>query len=149
MEDWKKDLKDLFEQEKTKKEQKTKVEAKKKEQEPRVKEFYSSTVIPAFEELKVEFGKYGRVADIFKRLNFASFHVSSFDTDQILSLELEASISPDRVYLVSTYNYRNTKTGECGASSADLKKGDRDISEISKEDIVNKFVQLYKEHIKL
>jgi len=55
MEDWKKDLKDLFEQEKTKKEQKTKVEAKKKEQEPRVKEFYSSTVIPAFEELKGHF----------------------------------------------------------------------------------------------
>lgn len=145
MADWKKDLKDFFEEKEMEKKLEDEEEAIKKKQEPRIKEFYSSVVVPAFEELEVEFKKYKNSAYISAGSSFASIRVSSFDTGVNLTLNLEASII-DPTYLVSTYKYYNSRTGEEASHSVMLKNVDCDISEISKEDIIKKFVELYKKH---
>lgn len=148
MEDWKKDLKDLFEENEIEKQLEDEEEALKKKQETRAKEFYSSVVIPAFKELEVEFKKYRNSVYISEGSNFASIHVSSFDTGVNLTLKLQASIPTDRAYLISAYEYYNSRTKEVASNPAMLKNADCDISEISKEDIINKFVEIYKEYKK-
>jgi hypothetical protein len=145
MEDWKKDLKDLFE---SKKEKKQEFVEQIGQQKQRVEIFYSSIVGPAFEELKTELEKHGRKVTVSKGKEHASINVSLEGMDEY-QLNINVRIYPTVVHPYPTDIFVD-KNGKRYKGEGFLRSGsqDYDISDISKEEVIKYFLYHYKDHIK-
>ncbi len=116
----------------------------------RVEKFYSTIVNPAFEELKSELKRHGRDVEVYtERKDFASIIVN-FEAEEELDYSIEVMISPVRVFPRPVIHYTEWASSRRLRVEGLLRKGpqDYDISDISKEEIIEHFLDEYKNYIK-
>lgn len=143
MENWKKILATIL---KKQKEDRRDKEIKHSHEKLRVEKFYSTIVNPAFKELKSELKRYGRDVDVYtERPDFASIIVN-YEGEEELDYSIEVMISPDRVFPRPVIHYTEWASSRRLRVQGLLRKGrqDYDISEISKEEIIEHFLDEYK-----
>jgi hypothetical protein len=146
MENWKKILANFFKRQKESKEEK---EIKHSHEKLRVEKFYSTIVNPAFEELKSELKRYGRDVEVYtERRDFASIIVN-FEGEEELDYSIEVMISPVRIFPRPVIHYTEWASSRRLRAEGLLRKGrqDYDISEVSKEEIIEHFLNEYKNYI--
>ena len=143
MKDWKKMLASFFEKQKEEKEKK---EKKHSHEKLRVEEFYSTIVNPAFEELKSELKKHGREVDVFtERRDFASIIVQ-FEGEEELDYSIEVMLYPGLAFPRPVTHYTEWASSRRLRVEGLLRTGiqDYDISDITKEEIIEHFLKEYK-----
>jgi hypothetical protein len=143
MKNWKKNLANFFEKQKEEKEEK---EKKHSHEKLRVEKFYSTIVNPAFEELKSEFKKYGREVDVYtERRDFASIIVY-FESEEELNYSIEVMLYPGLAFPRPVIHYTEWASSRRLRVEGLLRKGiqDYDISDITKEEIIEHFLNEYK-----
>jgi hypothetical protein len=146
MENWKKILATIL---KKQKEDRREKEIKHSHEKLRVEKFFSTIVNPAFEELRSELKKYGREVEVYtERKDFASIIVS-FEAEEELDYSIEVMISPVRVFPRPVIHYTEWASSRRLRVQGLLRKGrqDYDISDISKEEIIEHFLDEYKNYI--
>ena len=143
MKNWKKILASFFEKQIEEKEDK---EEKHSQQKLRVEKFYSTIVNPAFEELKSEFKKYGREVEVYtERRDFASIIVN-FEGEEELDYSIEVMLSPGLAFPRPVIHYTEWASSRRLRAQGFLRQGiqDYDISDITKEEIIEHFLNEYK-----
>jgi hypothetical protein len=143
MKDWKKILASFFEKQKEEKGEKEKKRSKEK---LRVEKFYATIVNPAFEELKSEFKKYGREVDIYtERRDFASIIVY-FEGEEELDYLIEVMLYPGLAFPRPVVHYTEWASSRRLRVEGLLRTGiqDYDISDITKDEIIEHFLNEYK-----
>jgi len=146
MKNWKKNLASFFE---TQKESKREKEIKHHHEKLRVEEFYSKIVNPAFEELKSELKRHGRDVEVYtERKDFASIIVN-FEGAEELDYSIEVMISPVYVFPRPVIHYTEWASSRRLRVEGLLRKGrqDYDISDVTKEEIIEHFLNEYKNYI--
>lgn len=146
MENWKKILADTL---KKQKEDRREKEIKHSHEKLRVEKFYSTVVTPAFNELKSELKKYGREVEVYtERKDFASIIVS-FEAEEELDYSIEVMISPVHVFPRPVIHYTEWASSRRLRVEGLLRKGTQnyDISDITKEEIIEHFLNEYKNYI--
>jgi hypothetical protein len=146
MKNWKKTLANFF---KKQKESRGEKEIKHSHDKLRVEKFYSTIVNPAFEELKSELRRYGRDVEVYiERKDFASIIVN-FEGEEELDYSIEVMISPVRVFPRPVIHYTEWASSRRLRVEGLFRKGrqDYDISDISKEEIIEHFLNEYKNYI--
>jgi len=146
MKDWKKTLTRFIEKQKEEQEIK---EIKHSQEKVRVEKFYSTIVNPAFEELKSELKKHAREVEVYtERRDFASIIVN-FEGEEELDYSIEVMLSPVRVFPRPVIHYTEWASSRRLRIEGLLRKGvqDYDISDISKEEIIEHFLNEYKNYI--
>jgi len=151
MKNWKKMLAGIFEKQKEEKETK---EIKHSQEKLRVEEFYSTIVNPAFEELKSELKKHGREVNVYtERRDFASIIVQ-FEGEEELDYSIEVMLYPGLAFPRPVIHYTEWASSRRLRVEGLLRTGiqDYDISDITKDEIIEHFINEYKnlssEHIK-
>jgi hypothetical protein len=143
VEKWKEDLNNFF----RKKTKKSQHESEKKTRihkiEPIVAEFYSSTVEPAFNELKTELEKYGKTVKLYTRIaKEQSIEVySNYNLE--LAYSVIADISPNSVHVYPKITFRDKKDGRRRETAGRFSRG---ISNITKEEVIQNFLNYYKRY---
>ena len=143
MKDWKKILASFFEKQK---EEKGEKEKKHSQEKLRVEKFYATIVNPAFEELKSDFKKYGREVDVYiERRDFASIIVY-FEGEEELNYSIEVILYPGLAFPRPVIHYTEWASSRRLRAEGFLRKGtqDYDISDITKEEIIEHFLNEYK-----
>lgn len=143
MKDWKKILASFFEKQKKEKEGK---EGKRNQEKLRVEKFYATIVNPAFEELKSELKKYGREVDVYtERRDFASIIVY-FEGEEELDYSIEVILYPGLAFPRPVIHYTEWASSRRLRAEVFLRKGiqDYDISDITKEEVIEHFLNEYK-----
>jgi len=143
MKDWKKMLASFFEKQKEEKEKK---EKKHSHEKLRVEEFYSTIVNPAFEELKSELKKHGREVDVFtERRDFASIIVQ-FEGEEELDYSIEVMLYPGLAFPRPVIHYTEWASSRRLRVEGLLRTGiqDYDISDITKDEIIEHFLNEYR-----
>jgi len=143
MEDWKKILASFLEKQK---EEKGEKEEKRSHEKLRVEKFYATIVNPAFEELKSEFKKYGREVEVYtERRDFASIIVY-FEGEEELDYSIEVMLSPGLAFPRPVIHYTEWASSRRLRAEGFLRKGiqDYDVSDITKEEIIEHFLNEYK-----
>ena len=143
MKDWKIILAGFFEKQK---EKEGAQEEKRSLEKLRVEKFYASTVNPAFEELKAEFKKHGREVEVYtERRDFASIIVQ-FEGDEELDYSIEVMLYPGLAFPRPVIHYTEWASSRRLRAEGFLRKGtqDYDISDITKEEIIEHFLNEYK-----
>ena len=143
MKDWKKILAGFIEKQK---EEKGGKEEKRSQEKLRVEKFYATIVSPAFKELKSEFKKYGREVDVYtERRDFASIIVY-FEGDEELDYSIEVILSPGLAFPRPVIHYTEWASSRRLRAEGFLRRGiqDYDISDITKEEIIEHFLNEYK-----
>ncbi len=143
MKDWKKILASFFEKQKEEKEDKA---GKHSQEKLRVENFYATIVNPAFEELKSEFKKHGRKVEVYtERRNFASI-VVQFEGEEELDYSIEVMLYPGIAFPRPVIHYTEWASSRRLRAEGFLKRGiqDYDISDITKEEIIEHFIIKYK-----
>jgi hypothetical protein len=146
MENWKKILANFFDKQK---EEKGEKEVKRSKEKLRVEKFYSTIVNPAFEELRSELKKHGREVEVYaERTDFASIIVN-FEAEEELDYSIEVMISPGHVFPRPVIHYTEWASSRRLRAEGLLRKGiqDYDISDITKEEIIEHFLNEYKNYI--
>jgi len=146
MKNWKKNLAGFFEKQKESKREK---EIKHSHEKVRVEEFYSKIVNPAFEELRSELKRHGRDVEVYtERKDFASIIVN-FEGAEELDYSIEVMISPVHVFPRPVIHYTEWASSRRLRVEGLLRKGrqDYDISDIKKEEIIEHFLNEYKNYI--
>ncbi len=146
MENWKKILANTL---KKQKEGRREKEIKHSHEKLRVEKFYSTVVTPAFNELKSELKKYGREVEVYtERKDFASIIVS-FEAEEELDYSIEVMISPVHVFPRPVIHYTEWASSRRLRVEGLLRKGTQnyDISDITKEEIIEHFLNEYKNYI--
>jgi len=146
MENWKIILANFFNKQK---EEKAEKEVKRSQEKLRVEKFYSKIVNPALEELKSELKKHGREVEVYtERKDFASIIVN-FEAEEELDYSIEVRISPGRVFPRPVIHYTEWASSRRLRVEGLLRKGnqDYDISDITKEEIIEHFLNEYKNYI--
>jgi len=146
MENWKKILATTL---KKQKEDRREKEIKHSHEKVRVEKFYSTIVNPAFNELKSELRKYGREVEVYtERKDFASIIVS-FEAEEELDYSIEVMISPVHVFPRPVIHYTEWASSRRLRVEGLLRKGAQnyDISDITKEEIIEHFLNEYKNYI--
>jgi hypothetical protein len=146
MENWKKILATTL---KKQKEDRKEKEIKHSHEKVRVEKFYSTIVNPAFNELKSELRKYGREVEVYtERKDFASIIVS-FEAEEELDYSIEVMISPVHVFPRPVIHYTEWASSRRLRVEGLLRKGAQnyDISDITKEEIIEHFLNEYKNYI--
>ena len=146
MENWKKILTTIL---KKQKEDSREKEIKHSHEKLRVEKFYSTIVNPAFNELKSELKRHGRDVDVYtERRDFASIIVN-FEAEEELDYSIEVMISPVRVFPRPVIHYTEWASSRRLRVEGLLRKGPQnyDISDISKEEIIEHFLNEYKNYI--
>ena len=146
MENWKKILATFF---KKQKEGRGEKEIKHSQEKLRVEKFYSTIVSPAFNELKSELRKYGREVEVYtERKDFASIIVS-FEAEEELDYSIEVMISPVHVFPRPVIHYTEWASSRRLRVEGLLRKGTQnyDISDITKEEIIEHFLNEYRNYI--
>jgi hypothetical protein len=143
MKDWKKILASFFEKQK---EEKGEKEEKHSREKLRVEEFYATIVNPAFEELKSELKKHGREVDVYtQRRDFASIIVQ-FEGEEELDYSIEVMLYPGLAFPRPVIHYTEWASSRRLRVEGLLRKGiqDYDISDITKDEIIEHFLNEYK-----
>ena len=143
MNDWKKILAGFFEKQK---EEKGEKEEKRSQEKLRVEKFYATIVKPAFEELKSEFNKYGREVEVYtERRDFASI-VLYFEGEEELDYSIEVKLSPGLAFPRPVIHYTEWASSRRLRAEGFLRKGIQvyDISDITKEEIIEHFLNEYR-----
>jgi len=143
MKNWKNILANFFEKQKEEKEEK---EVKHSHEKLRVEKFYSTIVNPAFEELKSELKKHGREVDVYtERRDFASIIVQ-FEGEEELDYSIEVMLYPGLAFPRPVIHYTEWASSRRLRIDGLLRKGiqDYDISDITKEEIIEHFLNEYK-----
>jgi len=146
VENWKKILATIL---KKQKEDRGKKEIKHSHEKVRVEKFYSTIVNPAFKELKSELKRHGREVEVYtERKDFASIIVN-FEAEEELDYSIEVMISPVRVFPRPVIHYTEWASSRRLRVEGLLRKGiqNYDISEISKEEIIEHFLNEYQNYI--
>ena len=144
MKDWKKILASFFEKQKDEKEEK---EVKHIHEKLRVEKFYSTIVNPAFEELKSELKKHGRKVEAYtERRDFASIIVQ-FEGEEELDYSIEVMLYPGLAFPRPVIHYTEWSSSRRLRAEGLLRNGiqDYDISDITKEEIIEHFLNKYKD----
>ena len=151
MKEWEKTLASFFEKQKVGKGAK---KEKRSQEKLRVEKFYATIVNPALEELKSEFKKYGREVDVYtERKDFASIIVF-FEGEEELAYSIEVMLFPGLAFPRPVIHFTEWASSRRLRAEGFLRKGnqDYDISAITKEEIIEHFLNEYKnlssEHIK-
>lgn len=151
MEDWKNDLGDMF---KNIEEKGRKDEENVKKREAEAEKFFTSIVIPAFEELKNELEKHGR--EVSTPTGYKSVYSQ---VGAIMSVKFEGveeyvygigvKISPRCAFPYSERWFTSKEDGKKYKGEGVIRSGvqDYDVSDISKEDIIRDFLSGYKLHV--
>ncbi len=143
MKNWKKKLEAFFEKQKQEKEEK---EEKHSHEKLRVEKFYSTIVIPAFEELKSEFKKHGREVKTYtERRDFASIIVQ-FEGEEELDYSIEVMLYPGLAFPRPVIHYTEWASSRRLRVEGLFRTGiqDYDISDITKDEIIEHFLNAYK-----
>ena len=143
MKDWKKILASFFEKQKK---EKGKREKKRSQEKLRVEEFYATIVNPAFEELKSELKKHGRIVEVYtERRDFASIIVQ-FESEEELDYSIVVMLYPGLAFPRPVIHYTEWASSRRLRAQGFLRKGiqDYDISDITKEEIIEHFLNEYK-----
>ena len=143
MKDWKKILASFFEKQK---EEKGEKEKKSSLEKLRVEKFYTTIVSPAFKELKSEFKKHGREVEVYtERRDFASIIVH-FEGEEELNYSIEVMLSPGLAFPRPVIHYTEWASSRRLRAEGFLRKGiqDYDISAFTKEEIIEHFLNEYK-----
>jgi phosphoserine phosphatase len=143
VEKWKVDLNNFF----RKKAKESQHELEKKTQthqmEPIVAEFFSSTIAPAFNELKTELEKHGKTVKLYT----GNVKEQSIEVYSNYNLELAylvtAEISPNGVHIYSKITSRDKKDGRRRNAAGRFSHG---ISNITKEEVIQNFLNYYKRY---
>ena len=146
MENWKKILATILKKQKQDSGEK---EIKHSHEKLRIEKFYSKIVNPAFKELKSELKRHGRDVEVYaERPDFASIIVN-FEGEEELDYSIEVMISPVRVFPRPAIHYTEWASSRRLRVEGLLRKGrqDYDISDISKEEIIEHFLNEYKNYI--
>ncbi|MGD8536802.1 MAG: hypothetical protein PVF66_13215 [Candidatus Aminicenantes bacterium] len=146
MKNWKKSLAIFFEKQKESKREK---DIRHSHEKLRVEKFFSTIVNPAFEELKSELKRYGRDVEVYtERKDFASIIVN-FEGEEELDYSIEVMISPVRVFPRAVIHYTEWASSRRLRVEGLLRKGrpDYDISDIAKEEIIEHFLNEYKNYV--
>ena len=146
MENWKEILATIL---KKQKEDRREKDIKHSHEKLRVEKFYSTIVNPAFKELKSELRKYGREVEVYtERPDFASIIVN-FEGEEELDYSIEVMISPVRIFPRPVIHYTEWASSRRLRVAGLLRKGRKnyDISDISKEEIIEHFLNEYKNYI--
>jgi hypothetical protein len=146
MENWKEILATVL---KKQKEDRREKDIKHSHEKLRVEKFYSTIVNPAFKELKSELRKYGREVEVYtERPDFASIIVN-FEGEEELDYSIEVMISPGRVFPRPVIHYTEWASSRRLRVAGLLRKGRQNysISDISKEEIIEHFLNEYKNYI--
>jgi hypothetical protein len=146
MENWKEILATIL---KKQKEDRREKDIKHSHEKLRVEKFYSTIVNPAFKELKSELRKYGREVEVYtERPDFASIIVN-FEGEEELDYSIEVMISPGRVFPRPVIHYTEWASSRRLRVAGLLRKGRQNysISDISKEEIIEHFLNEYKNYI--
>jgi hypothetical protein len=146
MENWKKTLATIL---KKQTENRGDKDIKHSHEKLRVEKFYSTIVNPALQELKSELERYGRDVDVYtERPDFASIIVN-FEGEEELDYSIEVMISPVRVFPRPVIHYTEWASSRRLRVEGLLRKGrqEYDISDISKEEIIEHFLDEYKNYI--
>ncbi|MGB8951682.1 MAG: hypothetical protein WCC06_03330 [Candidatus Aminicenantales bacterium] len=117
----------------------------------RVEKFYSTIVNPAFEELKSELTKYGREVDVYtERKDYASIIVH-FEGEEEFDYSIEMMISPGRIFPRPVIHYTEWASSRRLRTEGSLRTDiqDYDISDIKKEEIIEHFLNEYKNYIEV
>jgi len=115
----------------------------------RVEKFYSKIVNSAFKELKYDLKKHGRDVDVYtERPDFASIIVY-FEGEEELDYSIEVIISPVHIFPRPVIHYTEWASSRRLRVEGLLRKGSQnyDISDISKEEIIEHFLNEYKNYI--
>jgi hypothetical protein len=140
---WKKNLASFFKKQKEEKEEK---EEKHSHEKSRVEKFYSTIVNPAFEELKSELKKHGREVEVYtERRDFASIIVQ-FESEEELDYSIEVMLSPGLAFPRPVIHYTEWASSRRLRVEGLFRTGiqDYDISAITKEEIIEHFLNEYK-----
>ena len=143
MKDWKIILAGFFEKQK---EKEGAQEEKRSLEKLRVEKFYSTIVKPAFEELKSELKKHGRAVEVYtERRDFASIIVQ-FKGDEELDYSIEVMLYPNLAFPRPVIHYTEWASSRRLRAEGFLRKGiqDYDISAFTKEEIIEHFLNEYK-----
>jgi len=143
MENWKKILANFFERQKESKKEK---EIKHSHEKLRVEKFYSTIVNPAFEELKSELKKHGREVDVYtERRDFASIIVQ-FEGEEELDYSIEVMLYPGLAFPRPVIHYTEWASSRRLRVEGLLRAGiqDYDISDITRDEIIEHFLNEYK-----
>jgi hypothetical protein len=143
MRDWKKILASFLEKQK---EEKGEKEEKRSQEKSRVEKFYSTIVNPAFEELKSELRKYGREVEVYtERKDFASIIVQ-FEGDEELDYSIEVMLYPGLAFPRPVVHYTEWASSRRLRVEGLFRKGIQgyDISDITKDEIIENFLNEYK-----
>lgn len=114
-----------------------------------VKDFYTSKVIPAFEELKTELEKKGREVNLDANKESTSIEVK-FEGEEEFHYAIKVRIYPDHAVPYPEIHYTDRNSGRRYSSKGSMRSGTQnyDISDISKEEIIQHFLEKYKSHLK-
>ena len=146
MENWKKTLTTIL---KKQKEDKGEKEIKHSHEKLRVEKFYSTIVNPALKEIMSELRRHGRDVDVYtERPDFASIIVN-FEGEEELDYSIEVMISPVRVFPRPVIHYTEWASSRRLRVEGLLRKGRQnyDISDVSKEEIIEHFLNEYRNYI--
>mgnify|MGYP000947036426 CR=1 FL=1 len=143
MENWKKDLDAYFSKQKM-----TKKEIKNQKEETRklVKHFMKGEVIPAFEALQKEFEKHKRELEIDAKKEWAAALVKKNKHKEFV-YEVNINMEEDRL-MASKSVYLPNKNGKLKLGvEGKIRNADNSlmIKSIKKEDIINDFLEYYKD----
>jgi hypothetical protein len=112
-----------------------------------IDEFFSETVIPAFEELKTELEKYGREVKVFRGLNSASLTVSYMGYTE-LEYAIKVRARPNGAFPYLEVRFMDGAAGRIYSTEDYFRSGAQtyDIADISKDEIAENFLSDYKIH---
>ena len=143
MKDWEKRLASFFEKQIEGKEDK---KEKRSQEKLRVEKMYAMIVNPAFEELKSEFKKHGREVEVYtERRDFSSIIVY-FEGEEELDYSIEVMLFPGLAFPRPVIHYTEWASSRRLRAEGFLRKGiqNYDISDITKEEIIEHFLNEYK-----
>ena len=146
MKDWKKILASFFEKQDVEKGEK---QERRSQEKLRVEEFYATIVNPAFEELKSELKKHGREVNVYtQRTDYASIIVQ-FEGAEELDYSIEVMLYPGLAFPRPVVHFTEWASSRRLRVEGLLRKGvqNYDISDITKEEIIEHFLDEYKNYI--
>ena len=140
MEEWKREIDDFFkEKEKKNIEKEVQIEQKKLD----IQHFYSSKVIPAFEELKTELERHGRKVGLVKLEDYASITVTYEGIEEInYAIEVRGRVPYPEITLIERSGKRQMVEGTFRVGTQGF-----DVLDVSKEEIIRHFLNKYKSYI--
>jgi len=146
MSDWKSALESFFQD----KQKETQVsEEKLTETKSEVATFFSTVVVPAFEEIKTELEKYQREVRVSSGTDFASILVS-YKGETELEYSIKVRISPGYAFPYPETRFRDPTDGKMYRAEGFLRSGAQDytVAKITKEEIIKHCLSDYKMHMR-